>query len=472
MQDRADKRSTVTLAATLQGHATTNFQDKPLMNEQKHDVLVAGAGFSGLATTAALRRYGARDVCLVEKGASYGSFWTNTYDRLALHSPWHGLPDDGGLVDRYPIFKTRLEVIDYLERYASRHELDQVAGFNETLVETEYRPSDHAYPWRARTSRGRYRARHVVIATGYCRQPAWPCVPGAATTQGDILHSASYRNGQIHRGQRILVVGSGNSAFEIALDLVECGASRVSLLVNGPRWVIPIRGFESAMLEARTSGAFDPSMITAAHSAERGGAAYATHVGAFDALLRNLAVDVSDLGIDTPIDGPWHTAIDTGRVCVFDHGALALMRSGEIEVINDRVVSFDGGRVSFANHAPRTFDAVILATGYRPGLGDFISDQTMLHLDPARREVFPRTDGRCTSLAAPGLYFVGFDMSPWGGMAHGHWGFEVAEKIATKLGTFCAEMRPAEFSRAPWEPSQAERYDNGCRTFRDHSPCR
>lgn len=199
------------------------------------DALVVGAGFSGLATAAALRRYGVPAVRLIDAGAGYGAFWAGTYDRVTLHSPWHGLPDDGGLNDGYPMFKSRDEVRDYLARYAERHLLGGLTTFGEALLGAEFVAADQAYPWQARTTRAEYRVRHLVIATGYCRKPTWPAVPGAAHCTVPLLHSADYRNGQRFRGQRVLVTGSGNSAFEIAADLVAHGAAAVTLLVHGPR---------------------------------------------------------------------------------------------------------------------------------------------------------------------------------------------------------------------------------------------
>lgn len=421
-----------------------------MLNHHELDALVVGAGFSGLATAAALRRYGVEHFRLIDAGAGYGAFWENTYDRVTLHSPWHGLPDDGDLNVSYPIFKSRLQVREYLRRYAERHLLSNVTSFGEALQSATYVERDTFYPWRARTSAGEYRVRHLVIATGYCRQPISPMLPRLDTGGPTVIHTAEYRNGQPYRGKHVLVVGSGNSAFEVATDLVEHGAGKVALLVHGPRWVFPLRDFESAMFEARDQGQFSVEAITAAHPLTRGNEDYAAAVAGFDGLLRQVAVDVSDLGIQQPVIGPWESAIFHGRNGVFDHAAVPLMRAGAIEVINDRLIGYTSRGVEFADRPQRSFDAVILATGFAPGLGAFVTDERLLDKNDPRGPGFPRTDRRGTSSEAPGLYFVGFDLSPWGGMAHGHWGYEIAEKIALKLGTFLPDLRPTEFRRAPW----------------------
>src|SRR5436190_906061 len=78
--------------------------------------------------------------------------------------------------------------------------------------------------WTVRTSRGAYSAPAVVIATGYGRVPDLPDCPGADTFTGALLHSADYREPSPYAGKRVLVVGAGNSAAEIAVDLARVAA--------------------------------------------------------------------------------------------------------------------------------------------------------------------------------------------------------------------------------------------------------
>ena len=98
----------------------------------------------------------------------------------------------------------------------------------------------------------------------------------------------------------------------------------------------------------------------------------------------------------------------------------------------------------------RDFDAVILATGFESGLDEFVPAE-LTEVVPSHGNLFPKTDGRCKSTVHDDLYFVGFDQALMSGQALGLWGFEVAEKIASDLGTFSVGMRPEEFVRAPWE---------------------
>ena len=78
----------------------------------------------------------------------------------------------------------------------------------------------------------------VVIATGWADYPYSPTWPGMETFDGPILHSSRYRNPGPYRGQRVLVVGFGNSGGEIALDLAEAGVD-VTVSVRGPVNILP-----------------------------------------------------------------------------------------------------------------------------------------------------------------------------------------------------------------------------------------
>ena len=131
-----------------------------------------------------------------------------------------------------------------------------------------------------------------------------------------------------------------------------------------------------------------------------------------------------------------------------DDGKVTIPKR-DIEVIKDRIECFKPTGVKLRDNGLRNFDAVIMATGFRPGLEELLPDDITEHRSGDGQSV-PKTDHRCHSLVHDNLYFAGYDFSLWGGLSHGLWGFEVAEKIATKLGVFRPEMRPEEFGGEPW----------------------
>ncbi len=196
------------------------------------DAVVIGAGPAGLAVGACLQREGVPCIVL-ERAESVGSRWRTHYDRLHLHTdktrsalPYLPFPDAA------PTYPSRQEVVDYLDAYAAHFGLEPRFGEE---VETVRR---HGEGWETVTSRGRYRSRRVVVATGFANEPNEPMWPGREDFGGTVLHSAVYRSGEPFRGLDVLVVGIGNSGAEIALDLAERGA-RPTLAFRTPTNVIP-----------------------------------------------------------------------------------------------------------------------------------------------------------------------------------------------------------------------------------------
>lgn len=420
------------------------------MDDRSYDVIVIGAGFGGIATAAALQRYGVERIRLLEAGDQYGAFWTTNYDRISLHTAWHGLPDDDGDEERYAMFKPRAQLLDYFGRYAARHALPAITQFGTKVNDIARSGAQNDLPWQVHTSAGVLHARYVVVATGYCRQPCAPRFEGQAQYEGEILHSKAYRNAEPYRGKHMLVVGSGNSGAEIATELVQCGAASVSMLGYGPRWYIPIERFAELLVQAREMGAAGPAGLIALHPFTPATEEFEAQLLGFDTMLQPLAEDLSNFGLDQPDDGPFTEFNKTHRVPVIDHGAAALMRSGDIKVIKDRIAAFTPRGVSFAAAGDQEFDAVILATGFAPGLDEFVPAE-LLNDAASAGHGFPKTNGRCASTVHDDLYFVGFDQALMSGLALGLWGFEVAERIATVMGTFAPSMRPPELQRAPWE---------------------
>ncbi len=117
----------------------------------------------------------------------------------------------------------------YLEKYAEHHELEIVTGVEVSRVDRA--PDGHG--WLLHATGGReLTGSAVVVATGYNHTPRLPDWPGRETYTGELLHASAYRNPEPYAGRDVLVVGVGNTGAEIAVDLVEGGASRVRLAVR------------------------------------------------------------------------------------------------------------------------------------------------------------------------------------------------------------------------------------------------
>ncbi|WP_328941869.1 ArsO family NAD(P)H-dependent flavin-containing monooxygenase [Streptomyces sp. NBC_00250] len=178
------------------------------------DVVVIGGGQSGLAAGYHLRRLGL-DFVILDAQAEPGGAWQHTWDSLHLFSPaaFSSLP--GRLMPPQPgeTYPDAAHVVSYLTDYEQRYELPVHRPVRVTAV---HRDGELLH---VDTDSGTWRARAVISATGTWARPFVPAVPGRTEFQGTQLHTVEYRCPRDFAGQRVIVVGGGNSGAQIAADL-------------------------------------------------------------------------------------------------------------------------------------------------------------------------------------------------------------------------------------------------------------
>ncbi|MET9961871.1 NAD(P)/FAD-dependent oxidoreductase [Streptomyces sp. NPDC006326] len=360
------------------------------MTTQPRPVYVIGAGPGGLAAAAALRARGVRAV-VVEKSDAVGSSWRGHYDRLHLHTTRRLSALPGlAIPRRFGRWVSRDDVVRYLEKYAEFHELELVTGVEVTRIE---RAAD-GEGWLLHATGGRtLAARAVVVATGFNHTPALPDWPGRDAYGGELLHAREYRNARPYEGRDVLVVGSGNTGAEIAVDLVEGGASRVRLAVRTVPHIV------------RRSTAGWPAQRTGI-LVRRLPVRLVDRLGALTA--KASVPDLAAYGLPRPATG-LYSRVREGAIPVQDVGLIDAVRNGRVEPVA-AVASFEGAEVVLADGSRITPDAVIAATGYRRALEGLVGD-----LDVLDERGRPRTHGARTLAHAPGLYFTGFS-NPISGM--------------------------------------------------------
>ena len=319
------------------------------------DALVVGAGQAGMAAGYHLKRAGLSFAILEARGEPGGS-WPGYYDSLTLFSPvrYSGLPGMPfpGSPDRYP---ARDEVVGYLRGYAEAFGLPVLAGKRVLRAERDAGRDTGAGFLLLTEDGGEHRARTLIAATGSFARPHRPRFPGQEAFRGRILHVAEYRSPGPFRGKRVVVVGAGNSAVQIAHELA--GVAETTLVTRAP-----IR--------------FMPQVV----------------------LGRDLHFWLSVSGLDRLPLGRFFDVSEPGGV-VDDGTYAASVRSGRPDR-RPLFSRFSEGGVVWDDGREEPVDAVLLATGYGPNLG------YLGPLGALRAGGHPDQRGG-VSRAVPGLYFVG-----------------------------------------------------------------
>jgi putative flavoprotein involved in K+ transport len=310
------------------------------------------------------------------------------------------------------------DVVRYLEKYAEHHRLEIVTGVEVSRIER----SPDGTGWLLHATGGReLTGAAVVVATGCNHTPRLPDWPGRATFTGEFLHAGEYRSGKPYAGRDVLVVGVGNTGAEIAVDLVESGASRVRLAV---RTVPHIVRRSTAGWAAQYSGVLVRRLP----------------VGLVDRISRvqaKVAVpDLSAHGLPRPDTG-LYTRVKQGAIPVQDVGLIDAVRKGTVEIVAAVDGFEDGGKIALADGTRISPDVVIAATGYVRALEDLVG-----HLGVLDDRGRPVVHGARTPESAPGLYFTGFTNPISGNLR------EMALD-AVKIAKAVARKGPGRVSRLP-----------------------
>ena len=349
------------------------------------NTIIVGASISGLASAACLQKHGI-EYMIIEKTNSVGTPWRNHYRRLHLHTNKRisNLPFKkfARTIPRYP---SRQQVVDYLDDYQKEHMINPI--FNTEAARIVKGPGG----WMTETNNGVFKSKYVIIATGAFAKPKAVHVKGMATFPGQIVHSYDYKTGSDYKGQKVLVVGFGNSACEIAIDLYEQGA-RPSMAVRSPVNVIPRDVFGIPILELSIAMRGLPARFVDTVNAP---------------LLRLLVGDITKLGLKKLPYGPLEQIQKTASIPLLDIGTIKHIREGHIRIYDD-IDHIQGGTVHFSSGNKEDFDGIVAGIGYDNGHAGIVD------VDPSRFEDLKHPVNKQKYFGKDGLYFCGFWIAPTG----------------------------------------------------------
>jgi putative flavoprotein involved in K+ transport len=350
-------------------------------------VVIVGAGPAGLAAAWAIRQAGL-DPLVVDQADAVAASWRGRHDHLRLNTHRAFSHQPGARIPRrYGAYPARDDYVAYLQEYST--------GMRLRLGIRVHRIDRTDRGWVLTLDRGRLTAVHAVIATGSEAEPVLPDWPGLDSFGGIVIHAGQFRNVAEMAGLDVLVVGPGNSGVDLLGYLAASDAGQLWLSARSGMTVAP-RRFGGVPLH--------PVSVTLRRLPVRWQDITARTV-------QRLAFgDLSRFGYPRPALGPFTRQLTDGVTIAVDDGFVRALKSGRV-VMKPGIDRFDGSLVRFTDGTSCAPEAVICATGYRPGIEALAG-----HLVTLDRRGMPPFIGAASSPEYPGLWFFGLDSSIYGNM--------------------------------------------------------
>ena len=342
-------------------------------DDREPAVIVIGGAQGGLSVAARLNQLGV-DTLVVEKWPRIGDSWRMRYHSLALHNSVHlnHLP----YMEFPPTFPTYIPkgmLGNWFEFYADAMEIN-------CWTDTEFVGGgwdDKAKCWTARLRRSDgteriMRPRHLVFANGVSSYPFIPDLPGIDDFKGEVIHSEGFTSGATWRGKKALILGTGSSANDIALDLHSHGVN-TTLIQRGSTTVVSID--PSARLNEAVWDEGPPledcDLIVSSATPSLIVKTYKMVAQRMLDLDKEMIEGLERIGFkhDMGEDGAGHQMkyFRRGGGYNLDAGSSALMIKGEIGLLQyDRIERFTAGGARLKDGSMVPADVLVLSTGYYP----------------------------------------------------------------------------------------------------------
>jgi len=351
-------------------------------------ICVIGAGPCGLTAVKNLRQAGFSDVVCYEESGGIGGNWAFTDDpgRISVYESARLISsrrmssfDDFPMPSDYPDFPSHRQLLAYFCDYARAFQLESHIRLG-SRVEHCALTGDGRWAVRV-TANGETRVEpfdYLLVCSGHHREPFVPTYPG--TFAGRMVHSSAYKRPDPFRGARVLVVGAGNSAADIAVEVAQV-ASYAAVSMREGTYFMPRHMFGQPIdivytfLLSKLPLPLLQSMLKL--------------------WMRFTIGNWADYGLQAPANLPLekHPTVNSSVLDALRHGRL---------VARHGVESYDGQTVHFTDQTREEFDAIIMATGFRtsfPFLPPQITDWNMAKAPPLYLKMMHPT--------VPSLFFIG-----------------------------------------------------------------
>jgi cation diffusion facilitator CzcD-associated flavoprotein CzcO len=208
-------------------------------NSLSTEILILGAGFSGLGMAIQLKKHGITDFLILERDKEVGGTWRdNHYPGAACDVPanlysfsFEPNPDWSHVYARQP------EIQKYILHCTDKYKIRPFIKFDSEVVSTRF--DEMTGIWTVETAAGQsFTARFLVAAMGPLANPAMPAINGLDSFQGKVMHSARWDHSFDFEGKKVGVVGTGASSIQIVPELAK-QASQLTVFQRTPPWIVP-----------------------------------------------------------------------------------------------------------------------------------------------------------------------------------------------------------------------------------------
>ncbi len=310
-------------------------------------VCVIGAGCSGITAVKNLLQAGVQQVVCYEQNSQVGGNWIYTADEShssvietthIISSKTMSEYADYPMPDHYPDYPSHRQVLAYFQDYANHFGLTPYIRFNTPVQQVTKVEGNR---WRVDLKNGETDTfDYLLIANGHHNVPRLPQLPG--TFEGEYLHSHSYRNNRRFEGKRVLIIGSGNSGCDCAVESSRV-ADYVAISIRKPHYIIP------KFLLGKPTDVFNQTLSKLPGWM----AELSRKVGLFLQVGRYTQYGLGQPDFKVTES---HPTLNSELLYMIRHGKVTPHKG--ITRVEGKTVTFEGG-------VQEEFDTIIAATGYK-----------------------------------------------------------------------------------------------------------
>ncbi|EPS35353.1 hypothetical protein H072_11293 [Dactylellina haptotyla CBS 200.50] len=335
-------------------------------------VLIVGAGQSGLTVAARLTQLNIPTL-VVDKNPRIGDNWRNRYHSLVLHDPvWYDHLPYLPFPKTWPIFTPKDKLADWLEHYAAVMEIP--VWTSTTVGASEFKNGE----WTVSLSKnGVERAlnpKNVILATGHSGEPNIPRFVDDVKYKGNITHSSKWTAPERLKGKKVLIIGAGNTAHDIAQSLYSNGAYPTIVQRSSTHVISSSIGLPQLLGSLYSEGGPDPEEADLLAFSVPNAVLKYHHQGLIAGLRApdkdgKIIDGLNKAGFVTD-DGPDGAGLvikyfDKGGSYYIDIGASSMIIDGKIGVKHGSVDKFTEKGILFEDGEELEAAEIVLATGYQ-----------------------------------------------------------------------------------------------------------